>query len=108
MPEFSHSSAVSPFIHCSATLICEPLGNCPSAVRSAITISAIILMEEGGRRSGEDPNGVEEEREREREIGTKCRRGGSNELGRDCARLHLKNTTLRSSCQEIEVLFDGL
>ena len=106
LPEFSHSSECSPFIHCSATLICEPLGNCPSAVRSAITISAIILMEEGGRRSGEDPNGVEEERERE--IGTKCRRGGSNELDRDCARLHSKNTTLHrlsSACGRIFVCF---
>ena len=56
----------------SSPVICElgvVVANRWGIVRSAITISAIILMEE---EKGEDRNGA-------REIGTKCRRGGSNE-----------------------------
>ena len=57
----------------SSPVICElVVANRWGIVRSAITISAIILMEE----EGEDRNGA-------REIGTKCRRGGSNEQCRD-------------------------
>ena len=67
----------------SSPVICElavVVVNRWGIVRSAITISAIILMEE----EGEDRNGA-------REIGTKCRRGGSNEQGRDRPLLRLKH-----------------